>query len=319
MTATRPAPVADRYPTRVAERPRELARTDPVVWGRAADGPLDEASLGRFATDGYLQVDELATPQEVRRYLDELARLSSDRGLRRDERTVVEPDADEVRSIFEVHVISPVFAELVRDPRVAGVARQLLGSDVYVHQSRVNFKPGFAGKEFQWHSDFETWHAEDGMPAMRAASISIALTDNHASNGPLMIMPGSHRTFISCVGETPDDNYRQSLRAQEVGSPDPASLSRLADRHGIDVLTGPAGGATVFDCNCMHGSNGNITPFPRANVFVVFNSVDNACVEPFAAPARRPTFVAARDFSPVPRASPVAAGAFSADARASAR
>jgi ectoine hydroxylase len=49
----------------------------------------------------------------------------------------------------------------------------------------------------------------------------------------------------------------------------------------------------------MHGSNGNITPFARRNVFLVYNSVENALVEPFAAPGRRPEFIAARTFTPV--------------------
>jgi ectoine hydroxylase len=187
----------------------------------------------------------------------------------------------------------------VAEPRVAGRARQILGSDVYVHQSRVNYKPGFKGKDFYWHSDFETWHAEDGMPRMRAVSISIALTENFVHNGALMIMPGSHMTFVSCVGETPADHYKESLRGQEIGTPDPDSLGMLAGKHGIDLFTGPAGSATMFDCNCMHGSNGNITPFPRSNIFVVFNSIENACDEPFAAPSRRPDFIAARDFTPV--------------------
>ena len=53
------------------------------------------------------------------------------------------------------------------------IAEQILGSQVYIHQSRVNLKPGFKGKEFYWHSDFETWHIEDGMPRMRALSCSI--------------------------------------------------------------------------------------------------------------------------------------------------
>jgi ectoine hydroxylase len=49
----------------------------------------------------------------------------------------------------------------------------------------------------------------------------------------------------------------------------------------------------------MHGSNGNITPFPRSNVFVVFNSVDNVLEDPYAAPAPRPSHIAARDFTPL--------------------
>ncbi len=293
-----PSP-ADAYPTRVANEPALLYRTDPVVYGRPDDGPLDDGTLTSFEENGFLSVDELIGPDEVERYRGELRRMSQDAAILADDRTVTERGSDEVRSIFEVHKTSEVFAELAADPRVVGRARQILGSDVYVHQSRVNYKPGFTGKDFYWHSDFETWHAEDGMPRMRAVSISIALTENFTHNGGLMIMPGSHKTFVACVGETPDDHYKESLRGQEIGTPDPDSLSILANKHGIDLFTGPAGSATMFDCNCMHGSNGNITPFPRSNVFIVFNSVDNTCGEPFSAPSRRPEFVAARDFTPV--------------------
>uniref|UniRef100_UPI00403FEDEE phytanoyl-CoA dioxygenase family protein n=1 Tax=Streptomyces sp. DSM 41540 TaxID=3448657 RepID=UPI00403FEDEE len=84
--------------------------------------------------------------------------------------------------------------------------RQILGSDVYVHQSRINVKPGFGASGFYWHSDFETWHAEDGLPNMRAVSVSIALTENLDTNGGVMIMRGSHKSFVGCAGETPKDN-----------------------------------------------------------------------------------------------------------------
>jgi ectoine hydroxylase len=289
----------DRYPTRKDAEPKLLARQEPVVWGTVHDGLCSPGDLEHFDTNGYLSVEALVGADEVQALRDELRRLSADDAVRTDERTVIEPEANEVRSIFEVHKISSVVAEVIRDERIAGRARQLLGSEVYVHQSRINFKPGFAGKEFSWHSDFETWHAEDGMPAMRALSFSIALTDNYPYNGPLMIMPGSHREFLTCVGETPAEHYKESLRRQEIGTPDPDSLTGLADRHGIDMLTGKAGGATIFDCNCMHGSNGNITPYPRSNVFVVFNSVDNACVEPYAAAQPRPSYIGAREFTPI--------------------
>ncbi|MCP2338156.1 ectoine hydroxylase [Actinomadura rupiterrae] len=291
--------IDDSYPTRKCEEAALLYRQDPVVYGTPADGPIDAATLDGYDANGFLTIDRLLEPDEVEGFRAELRRLASDPAMLADERTVTERGTDEVRSIFEVHKISEVFAELVRDERVVGRARQILGSDVYVHQSRVNYKPGFTGKDFYWHSDFETWHAEDGMPRMRAVSISIALTENFVHNGGLMIMPGSHRTFVSCVGETPDDHYKESLKNQEVGTPDPGSLSILADKHGIELFTGPAGSATMFDCNCMHGSNGNITPFPRSNVFVVFNSVENACEEPFSAKQPRPPFIGARDFTPI--------------------
>ncbi|MCW2902522.1 MAG: thpD [Streptosporangiaceae bacterium] len=288
----------DLYPTRKTSEPAFIFRRDPVVYG-GQEGPIDAETLGGFAVNGFLTAHGLVGAEEVGRFRAELRRLSEDAELRSDERVVLEPRTQEVRSIFEVHRISEVFAELASDPRLLDRAHQILGSPVYIHQSRVNYKPGFTGKEFYWHSDFETWHAEDGMPRMRAVSFSIALTENYPHNGALMIMPGSHRTFVSCVGETPAGHYRESLKSQEIGTPDTHSLAMLADKHGIELFTGAAGSATVFDSNCMHGSNGNITPFPRSNVFLVFNSVENTCEDPFAASGRRPSFIASRNFTPV--------------------
>jgi ectoine hydroxylase len=114
-----------------------------------------------------------------------------------------------------------------------------------------------------------------------------------------MIMPGSHRTFVPCVGETPADHYKQSLTEQEIGVPGEDAITALAAEHGIAQFTGPAGSALMFDSNCMHGSGNNITPFPRSNIFIVFNSVENPLVEPFAAQQPRPDFIAGRDFTPV--------------------
>lgn len=298
MTTT-VTPVSDLYPTRGTTEV-SVPRQDPVVWGApGTPGPIALADLQAYERDGFLAIGELLTEDEVAVYRQELQRLVTDPAIRADERSVVEPRSKEIRSVFEVHRISEVFARLVHDERVLGRARQILGSDVYVHQSRINIKPGFGASGFYWHSDFETWHAEDGMPNMRAVSVSIALTENYDTNGGLMIMPGSHRTFLGCAGATPEDNYKKSLQMQDAGTPSDEALTAMASRHGIRLFTGGAGSATWFDCNCMHGSGDNITPFPRSNVFIVFNSVENAAVEPFAAPVRRPTFIGARDFTPV--------------------
>ncbi|MER6854724.1 ectoine hydroxylase, partial [Streptomyces pilosus] len=285
--------VTDLYPTRGAT---EVAtpRQDPVVWGSPdTPGPVSAADLQALDRDGFLAVDQLIGPDEVTVYQRELERLITDPAIREDERSIVEPQSKEIRSVFEVHRISEVFANLVRDERVVGRARQILGSDVYVHQSRINVKPGFGASGFYWHSDFETWHAEDGLPNMRTISVSIALTENYDTNGGLMIMPGSHKTFLGCAGATPKDNYKKSLQMQDAGTPSDEALTRMASEYGIKLFTGRAGSATWFDCNAMHGSGDNITPFPRSNVFIVFNSVENTAVEPFAAPIRRPEFIGA--------------------------
>lgn len=289
---------SDVYPTRTSGRPRRIIRMHPTVWP-VRSGPITPAELARHARDGFHVVPGLLDGAEVQRYWDELGRLCTDPRVLADERTVVERTSQEVRSIFEVHRISDLVAGLVRDPRVVERARQILGTDVYLHQTRINYMPGFDGAGFYWHSDFETWHAEDGMPAPRAVSISVALTDNYPFNGGLMVMPGSQQTYASCVGATPQENYKQSLRAQKIGTPDRDTLRAMAHEYGIEQFTGSAGSALVFDCNVMHGSGNNITPFPRSNIFMVFNSVQNTLVEPYAAATPRPSFVASRDFTPI--------------------
>src|SRR5690606_32651992 len=122
---------------------------------------------------------------------------------------------------------------------------------------------------------------------------------NNEFNGPLMVVPGSHKTYIGCVGETPSDNYQQSLRSQEIGTPDVQSLQKVVDEGGIVAPKGPAGGVVFFDCNIMHASVENLSPYPRSNGFFVYNSVENTLQSPFAAEKPRPLFAAAREVVPV--------------------
>lgn len=290
------APHHDVYPSRVKDHPEILERIDPVVYGNKAVTPAVTAEqIAFYDKNGYLFVEQFFTPAEVKELQQEMNRLRDEkRGVDADE-VIREPGGEEVRSIFAVHRDNEVFKALSEHPKLRSVVEYILGGKVYIHQSRINYKPGFTGKEFYWHSDFETWHVEDGMPRMRALSCSIALTDNYPFNGPLMVIPGSHRKYVSCVGRTPENHYKMSLRKQEYGVPDQGSLARLAEEGGIEAPVGKAGSIVFFDCNIMHGSNSNITPFPRSNVFLVFNSVENRLVAPFSGQKPRPPHLAARD------------------------
>ena len=284
----------DLYPSRRLDVPEIVERKDPVIYGSEADGPLELMHLRQYANRGYLHFEGFFSEDDVLPVIAEVERLRGSREIQNQPFTITEPGSDDVRSIFEVHERSDLLRTFCRHPRLAAIARQLLGGDVYFHQTRVNYKPGFVGKEFYWHSDFETWHVEDGMPRMRAVSCSISLTVNDQFNGPLMLVPTSHKEFVACVGATPEKHFEQSLKKQEYGVPDQDSLSRMIRESGIEAATGPAGSVTFFECNVMHGSNSNITPRPRSNVFVVFNSIENTLVEPFGDIAPRPQFIANR-------------------------
>lgn len=286
----------DVYPSRISPKPRIIPRTDPIVYGDASEGPLSAAQLKQYEQNGFLVLPRFLNRGVVDDCLTELTRLCESHEIRHRPEAILEPEGEELRSLFAVHhpEISAFFSHIAGAPQLVNVAMQILGGEVSPHQSRVNLKPGFAGQEFYWHSDFETWHVEDGMPRMRAVSFSILLTENRALNGPLMLVPQSHQKFVSCVGETPDEHYRMSLRRQEYGVPDQESLEQLVAQGGIEAATGPPGTVVLFDCNTMHGSNSNITPQPRANLFFVYNSVANSLQSPFCGKAPRPEFIAAR-------------------------
>lgn len=289
----------DAYPTRTQNSAAILARHDPVVYEREIatkrNTGLSASQRDTYQQNGFLLMPELFNQEEVGFLFDAMQGMREEFTHASRKEVIAEPGSGEVRSIFNVHRLNEIFANLVRDPRVLNVAREILGSEVYIHQSRINYKPGFTGKEFYWHSDFETWHSEDGMPSMRALSCSILLTDNSDCNGPLMLIPGSHHHYVSCMGETPDENYKTSLKKQDVGVPDQILLRYLADMGGIKSCAGKAGSVVFFDCNTMHGSNGNITPYPRSNVFFVYNSIANQLESPKGGLTPRPEFVATRD------------------------
>lgn len=271
--------MADLYPSRQEPHPSITPRHDPVVHGAAppSDGLLPE-TLQQYRRDGFLFFDSFLARDALDEICAEMDRLREEATV--DDPCVLrEPSSQTVRSIYQVHRKSPAVDALVRDPRLLGPVRQILGGPVYVHQSRIDYKSGFDGSPFYWHSDFETWHVEDGMPRMRAVSVQIMLTENSSLNGPLMLIPGSHLHYVACVS----------------GVPDRASLSALIKAGGIASPDGGAGSMTLLDCNMMHGSNGNITPLPCTHLYIAFNSVENRLAQPFGGTRPRPSYIAERD------------------------
>ncbi|MWD28530.1 ectoine hydroxylase [Aquicoccus sp. SCR17] len=285
----------DDYRTRLPNGERITDRKDPVLWSDwSQEAPVSRDEAVHYRDKGYLVRENQFSEDEIDLLINTSLELRSDTGGIRSEDLITEPNSDAVRTVFRLDEHSPTFDRLARDSRLAGVAKFLLGDDVYLHQSRLNYKPGFTGKEFYWHSDFETWHAEDGMPRMRAVSASLLLTDNNRLNGPLMLIPGSQNRFVACQGETPEDNHKSSLKKQEIGVPSQEVLEQMVEELGLDAATGPTGTLIFFDCNTLHASNGNVTPWPRSNAFFVFNALSNRTTAPFAASKPRPEFLAHR-------------------------
>ena len=288
--------MTDLYPSRVAAEPQWLARKDPVIhsdWH--SESPLSQAQHDAFERDGFLVLENVFEADEIAALQAEMNRLRGIPATLDADTIVAEPSSGALRSIFAVHQQSALLGRLAADERLVAIANHILGDEVYLHQTRLNYKPGFDGKEFYWHSDFETWHTEDGMPRMRAISASIMLTDNNEFNGPLMLIPGSHQYFVPCQGATPKDNWKDSLKSQRLGVPSQENLAELAERGGIQAPKGPPGSLLLFECNTLHASNKNLSPWPRSNLFFVYNSVDNTLEDPYCGHQPRPDFLANRE------------------------
>ena len=225
--------------------------------------------------------------------------MESNIELRKKDEFISEPDSNELRTIFNQHLYSKLFDKLSKDPRILDKVRQILGSDVYIHHGRINIKHAYKGKSFPWHSDFETWHCEDGLPRCRCLSAWVMLSDNTQFNGPLYLIKGSHKKFISCAGETPLDNYKQSLKKQEYGVPSLEAIQSLTTPDDLVAALGEEGTMVIHDGNILHGSSDNISPYDRTNIFYVFNSVENTPLKPFRASKPRADFLALKDFTPL--------------------
>jgi len=281
--------ITDLYPSRPSLVASILPRTDPVVYGGAvrSDGLLPE-TLDAYRQDGFLCFDSFLGARSLAELTEEMERLRAV-AAPGDPVVLREPASDTVRAVYDVHKRSALVDALVRDEALLGPVRQILGGPVYVHQSRIDYAAGPGAAAFYWHSDFETWHVEDGMPRMRAVNVQISLSDALPETGPLMLIPGSHLHYIPRLGDA--DSVQMSVSGQ-----DSASLVGLIERNGIFTATHSAGSMVLFDCNMLHGSNGNITPQPRVTLNIVYNSVDNRpSAAPFGGDRPRPSFLAARD------------------------
>ncbi len=290
----------DFYPSRQDDE-KIINRCDPTVYSNqsAEKYSLDNIARNQYEENGFIMFPNIFQPYEVQEMIEEMEIMASNDELLQNEEFITEPGSNELRTIFNQHLVSSLFEKISKDPRILDKVQQLIGSDVYIHHSRINIKPAYTGKSFSWHSDFETWHSEDGLPRCRCLTAWIMLTDNTEFNGPLYLIPGSHKKYVSCKGFIPKDNYKKSLKKQEYGVPSYEAIKELTKSSELVGAYGKSGTLVLHDGNIMHGSPDNISPYPRTNAYFVYNSVENKPVYPFGAKYNRADFLCLKDFTPL--------------------
>jgi len=104
-----------------------------------------------------------------------------------------------------------------------------------MHQFKVNAKAAFDGAVWQWHQDYGTWARDDDMPEPRDMNIAVFLEDVTAVNGPLMIIPGSHKQGVFEAG------HDLETTSYTLWTLDRETVTRLAEAGGVVAPMGPAG------------------------------------------------------------------------------
>ena len=244
---------------------------------------LTPQQIEDFHREGWLFLPELFTPEEVA-----LLKRESEAIYREHRPEVWREKTGAPRTAFAAHTYNEAFGTLGAHPRLIGPVEQLFGEQVYMHQYKINAKAAFTGEVWQWHQDYGTWKRDDGMPEPRAMNISVFLDEVMPINGPLLLVPRSHN-----AGDL-EASHDVETTSYPLWTLDEATVSRLVAEGGIVAPTGKPGGVLMFHGNLVHGSAGNITPYPRRIVYLTLNAVSNYIRTPM-----RPEFIAHRDFAPI--------------------
>ncbi|WP_212523348.1 phytanoyl-CoA dioxygenase family protein [Actibacterium sp. MT2.3-13A] len=217
-----------------------------------------------YDRNGYLMVENAVTDEQ----LAELRRITYD--YIEKSRAVSESndvyDLDEGHSaetprltrIKLPHKQHPYFWELLRNSRLTEVLNDLLGPDTMIQTSKLNTKAPGGGAAVEWHQDWAFYpHTNDTMLAF-----GLMLEDVTEENGPLMVIPGTHKgpilshmaNGVFCGAVDPDDPLFELDKAV--------------------TLTGKAGSMTVHHARVLHGSAPNTSDRARLILFYECHAAD---------------------------------------------
>lgn len=246
---------------------------------------LSKAQIAEYQEIGAIVVPDVLSPEdvaEVRRVTEEMvkgaASLTKQESLNHPVYDLEEthtPQRPRVRRIKKCERAHEAYAKLARHPRIVAVLRDLLGEDIRFDTAKLNFKSAGYGAAVEWHQDWAFYpHTNDNL-----AAVGVMMDDMVLENGPLMILPGSHR------GPT----YSHHSNGYFVGAIDP-------ETSGLDFskaipLVGKAGSVTVHHVRAVHGSALNVSDRDRRLLLFQYRAADAWSLP------RPPTDIAAYDAS----------------------
>lgn len=218
-----------------------------------------------YREQGYLVVKDAVDPATLSRLRQSIAEiLAGAKGLEThtnvyDLEPTHRPDAPRVRRIKTPHLHFQLFRDFARTTGMVEILKALLGpSGVRLHGSKINIKASAYGSPVEWHQDWPFYpHTNDDLTA-----VGVMLDDCSMENGPLMIVPGSHRS----------DAFDHHQDGYFCGAMDPT-------RNEVDYakavpLVAPAGSMSFHHVRVVHGSAQNTSSRSRTLLLYEFAAAD---------------------------------------------
>ena len=216
-------------------------------------GQLTDDQVAFYREHGYVVVENALTEGQLAQARTETEAIVAKANTVRENDDVYDledthtAERPRVRRIKSPHTVCPFFWDLVRAPNLIAPAGRLLGHDILLCGSKMNMKAAGFGASVEWHQDWAFYpHTNDDLLAM-----SVMLDDMTQDNGPLMVVPGSHRGPIF-------DHHRAGYFC---GALD-AKESGLDFAKAVKV-TAPAGSISLHHVRLVHGSDVNRTGHER--------------------------------------------------------
>ena len=230
---------------------------------------LSTQQVEQFTRDGYLIL-----PQHVRaEALQELQQVTREQlNLRQPpfelEAEVSYPGApasqqaaggQTIRRLLQAYDRHPAYRDWAENLALTAAVQQLLRTKkLYInpnHHNCVMTKQPEFSSQTNWHRDTRYWHFNNKY----LINAWLALGDEKAENGGMLILPGSHRWDISA--EALDD-------AQFLLEDHPNNVGRLSLAKQVDLN---AGDCLLFSAHCFHAAGANHTQKRKFSLVFTFH------------------------------------------------
>ena len=231
-----------------------------------------------FENNGYVLMENAITADQLaalndqlRSWIDESRRHDSNFGEIMDGRPRFDveprthsPETPALRRISSPIEVSDSYLAVTRDNAALDLTAEIFGPNIKLVATKVNLKLPGSGTAVKYHQDFPFEpHSNDNV-----MTVLIFLDDVTPDNGPLEVVPGSHRGKIHTLWH--DGVF--------TGAVDPDMEKGLRDAS--VSCTGKAGSACLMHSRLLHASLPNMTNAPRSLFIVTYVAEDAVPLSP---------------------------------------